>query len=380
MSSLDNKREVENLRIDGVLTLLSPLHISDPGEGWRYNPKSGYLIAGDSSIGYPATRTRALEFILEEMRDDDGILPVRIPVLPANGLRGRLRRCAAREVEDVLLLDHEERMSLNAYQALHCGAVSGTPRGDAADVATMRAMRSNVFVGLFGGGARMVPSRLRVSNGLAAVTGLVGLGAIPDGLVGDGIPTRSAFRLFHVVPLVRNDDAGTYRDARAEVVIRDYDQEMLRAFAEDTQRRQKRKSQAEEVDNGGDKLQRGVRAISAIETVAAGTPFYVRFDLPRATQAQAGLLLMALQRLVRQEDGGLGGKAATGYGAFGHRLYISVDSERAPLFDGQGLDTRVSESSQAIVGVLLEAADDELRKLRAADLDSLAMGDPPKAA
>ena len=66
-----------------------------------------------------------------------------VPMIPANDLRGRLRRCAARQVFDVLL-SKDEQISLDAYPGMTCGAVTGSPcwqtdlrRGGTGDAASL---------------------------------------------------------------------------------------------------------------------------------------------------------------------------------------------------------------------------------------------------
>ena len=84
-----------------------------------------------------------------------------VPVFRANDLRGRLRRFAA----DVIfgkLLKRDQKISLEAYHGMTCGAVTGRPTPDL-DFALAIKSGIHPFLGLFGGGPRMVRSSLQIS-------------------------------------------------------------------------------------------------------------------------------------------------------------------------------------------------------------------------
>ena len=66
------------------------------------------------------------------------------------------------------------------------------------------------------------------------------------------------------------------------------------------------------------------------------------------TEAQAGLLLHALLRILSQENGGIGGKSAVGYGRFTHALTLDVDGERVEPFEGQFEDTQLRGGSELL--------------------------------
>lgn len=363
------------VQIDGLFRTVTPTHISDVGSGMRYDPATDRIVYGES-VGVPVTGQRCLTFRLIE---EGGAVFVKVPVLPANGLRGRLRRAAAAELEESFR-SRDRYVTWQTYQGMHCGAVTGNPDGSAPPLDQVRAIRDNLFMGLFGGGQRMTPSRLRVSTALPLIEGLVELGAIPDGYKGDVLPTKDLKRMMSVLPIVRRDDLGQYLDPNAERVVANYDDVMHAEFLKDTARRAERGREATDDEPGDDKKSetpRGLRALSAIQVITPGTPFYVRFDA-RCTEAQAGLLLHALLRILSQENGGIGGKSAVGYGRFTHALTLDVDGERVEPFEGQFENTKMRRDSDLLTR-LVSAFEADLAQLDPDALDAIITARDPGA-
>lgn len=313
--------------IDGILRTRAPLHVTAPEKTLRYDFKSGRTCRKGGS---PCTATRTLEVMAPGAEDESnptGI--VSIPVLPSNGLRGRLRRCAAAEIEEHLVHQRGEKLPFVTYQAMHSGAITGNPEGPPENAEEVRAARAHPFVGLFGGGPRMMPGNLRVANGYPLVDALFDLGMIPESYRAETgvVPASRAWQLLEVIPINRTDDALQFRDAGTEEVVEAYSEAMI----EQLDRAASRKAQKLAADNGEERTL-GLQFLAFVQAVVAGTPFYVRFVL-NGEPPHAGLLLAALRRLVAQEDGkGLGGKSSIGFGAFGHDLTMEVDGEKARPF------------------------------------------------
>lgn len=375
------------LVIDGILRLTSPLHISDPAGTARYMPRTNRIVIGASG-GFPAVLTRTSQAMLEDAVSDKNPLGrVDFPVLPSNGLRGRLRRAGAAEVE-ASLRARNERLSMAAYQGMHCGAIGSAPLGTTPALAEVKAYRAHVFAGLFGGGARMIPSPLRVSEGVPLLRGLIDRGMIPTHAeeFGTALPSALAYRLFEDVPMVRLDDAAQYADREAESVIDNYEAEMLAFFERDLERAtvrsekgveglakkpKKAKKSTTEDDVGDDEpeLERGLRTFVAHQRVIPGTTFWMSMRLTDATDAQVGLFLRSLRRVCALSPRGIGGKTAHGYGRFQHRLMLRRGTE-APiaLFEGQEEETALRTADPVIKGYL-DASDAAIEALTPADID-----------
>lgn len=280
------------------------------------------------------------------------------------GLRGRLRRCAAAEIEEHVVYERGEKLPFVTYQAMHSGAITGNPEGLPEDVEEVRAARAHPFVGLFGGGPRMMPGNLRVANGYALVDALFDLGMIPELYRGEigVVPASRAWQLLEVIPINRTDDALQFRDSNIEEVVENYAEAMI----EQLNRAATRKAQKLAGENGEERTL-GLQFLVFVQAVVAGTPFYVRFVL-NGEPAQGGLLLAALRRLVAQEDGkGLGGKSSIGFGAFGHDLMMELDGEKARPFVTQG----ALDVEHPLVGRLIKAYESALADVSAQSLFNL---------
>lgn len=362
-----------HIRIEGIVRTLTPLHITAPDSGLRYDPKSRRYIHGGKS-GFPCTPTRTQRFFVPSLlseQNPSGVLEV--PILPASTLRGRLRREAAKEIEDHLVYERAERPSWQAYQVTHSGAVTGIPEGGTPDLAETRAALDHVFMGLFGGGTRMLPGGLAVGSGWPLVDALFDVGTIPDRYRDENtIPAAAAWRLIEPVPIVRGDDLLQFRDPRAKEVVRDYNEAMLELL--ETAAKQKL-SRLRGAGEGGEsegleqEEARGLRAFSYQQIVVPGVPFYVRFDV-RGSVAQAGMLIVALRRLLSSGDG-IGGRTALGYGRLAHDLTLEIEGERVTPYAGQEEGTRINLDEPVVVE-LVKAAEAAISEISASELDRFA--------
>ena len=359
--------EQRKLTVDGLFRLVSPLHISDVASNYRYFPQHDEIRRAVRG-GFPAVGHRNMTFYLPAARSDrnpSGMLTV--PVLPANGLRGRLRRAAAQEIEEILCTK-TERLKVATYHGMHCGAVTGNPDSSPIALSKIRVLRDHVFLGLFGGGARMMPGRLQVATGYPVVEGLVDAGFVPDRWPEEQVPTADAWRLTQAIPLVRGDD--THTDPNAPQVIADFDAVSAQQLQDELARRAQRAGEDSE-NRGEDNVQRGLRALSAVQAVTPGTPLYVCFTV-QGTAAQCGLLLYAILRLLQHKPRALGGKTASGYGRFHHELSVKLDdNDREPSpFRGQAEDTLLDPTGSCTAD-LIQAVEDALSRIEVAELDRL---------
>ena len=360
-----------SLTVSGYLTTTSPLHIASPGT-MRFDPATGRPVY-TSKAGLPCTPTRSMEFrlpasVLETLPEAEERWPVlRLPVLPAQGLRGRLRRIAARSIEDALR-ERGERLSWASYQVLHCGAASGNPASETPSLTTVRAQAGDALLGLFGGGPYMLRGALRVANGYPTVAYLIDLGVIPRDTE-DVIDNTHVRSLFSYEPIVRVDDAGQYRDDQAHEIITNYEDEMLELLGKTAQARARRLEGVEQKDGEEAVARASTRAMSYVQCVRPGTPFHVSFSVRNATAAQAGLLLTSVASLVN-DPVGLGGKTAVGYGAV-HASRFSVTVEGGTpiaLFTG---DHHALNTDATLIAEFVQAHDATLDSVRAADIDAL---------
>lgn len=369
--------------IDGLLITSTPLHISDV-EKARFQPTThsgagdedanGKVIYAAKAPGsFPLTLTRQMEVMLNNpMGKNANQWTLRYPVLPANGLRGALRRQAAAIIEDHLRYDREEKVSFNAYNGLHIGAVTGNPDGIPPSRDEVKAALDHPFMGLFGGGPRMIQSCLRVSTGVPLLERLVEIGMIPDpdryGIA--AIPNAQGWRLLQCVPVVRGDDALQMRDPRAPEVIADYAAAIDAAQQEVMARRARKADDSKDGEEGANvqEGENGRQMLSYAQIVKPGTPFYVRFTLD-CTPAQAGLLLQALLNMIRSQDiKGIGGRSAIGYGRYLQNLQVRIDGTSERPFVGNASDCEWNPAAPRTLE-LLGAMQERLEKVTAAEIE-----------
>jgi len=325
-----------SLVIEGPLTIVSPLHISMPGDA-RFDPRTNRMRMGGDTIGLPCTLTRSIS-VLSGGQDQEGRNVMRIPVIPANGWRGRLRRAAANVIEDHIL-GNDGRLNFETYQSMHSGAINGSPDGVPVRLNEATSIRNHCFLGLFGGGSRMVPSNYKVSNGYPILSHLLDTGVVPQS-AGDSAMTVSMNEvwrtLFDYVPLARVDDIMQMRDQDLDSKLdkAELQQKMLEELGKRAEKKARKgvEGQGEPEDRGPLSLQ----FLSYSEVVTTGTRFWQKFTLD-ATEAQIGLFLLALNRVIRVP---MGGKSTIGNGEYACKLNARLDGENIGevISSANGLD------------------------------------------
>ena len=284
----------KTVSIHAILTTLSPLHIASP-ESFRFevDESTGYGRVKNGSIGGIACagiqRRRFAPGAIEGVEFG-------IPVVAANNIAGRMRRQAAKILLDVLR-DKKQKITLQTYGAITCGAVTGKPDSRDMTFAEYQENSLHPYVGLFGGGPRMLRRRMQVFDALPVV------GALRDGgftiahpnksghsTNGSGITFGAAFR--------RGDDISALLDAdRMEATVEDFEAQFQARQAlifED-----QKKKDAEEKGS-----RYSTKAWSAFEFIAPGVDFDFTIQLNGVTDAQIGLFLLALDGLAKEPFGG----------------------------------------------------------------------------
>lgn len=353
------------MTIEGPITLLSPLHISMPGSA-SYDRKNNKLKFGDDPGMSPVTMTRVLNVLAPE-QDQDGRATERIPVIPANGWRGRLRRAAANVIEEHIA-GLEERLSFDAYQSMHSGAINGAIDGTPVRLNEAASIRNHCFAGLFGGGARMIPSNYKASNGYPILSHLIDTGVVPDAAREHlmRVSTGDVWRtLFDYTPIARVDDVMQMRDPDFEMKLdpAEVQQKMLEALDARADKK-KRKAEVEPVAEESTRSPLALQFLSYMEVVTTGTCFWQKFTLD-ATDAQVGLFLLALGRLSRAT---MGGKSAAGNGEFACRFTARLDGEQI----GEVVNSADGLAfSNPHIKELVDAAEKEIATLTPASLSAL---------
>lgn len=335
--------------IQGTLKLTSPLHVSAFETSWRLNDHRK-AIQGDNG-GKPLTRMARQTLVAQE-----GNLTAlyEVPFVAANGFRGRLRRLAAKRVQNAI-----GAVSMDTYHGLMCGAVSGRPAKDSVTISGMARARDNVYLGLFGGGPSLQPSRYRAFDAVPVTDATIGVGMVPNKYAeiapvtrrySDDVRPARPDELLYYLDFNRIDDALRFRDPDASAAIKEYDEAMAEWIAKVSDNKEAVAANKEAVaankgKKGKDRTavekvsKSSIDAMSAIEVLAPGAHLFFRVDIDTAaTDAQTGLMMLCIADLVRQNR--LGGWGRNGLGTFTADLAVYEDGDRlSPLLsqhDGAG--------------------------------------------
>lgn len=285
----------KSVTIHAILTTLSPLHIASP-ESFRYevNEATGFGVVKNGSKGGIACsgiqRRRFAPLAVEGIEFG-------IPFIAANNIAGRLRRQGAKILFDAIWAKGQ-KITLQTYSAITCGAVTGKP--DSRDLTYAEHLETSLhpFVGLFGGGPRMLRRRMRVLDALPVVEALRSGGftiAHPNGsgkaMKGTNLTYGAAFR--------RGDDVSALLDVeRMAATVQDFEAQhharQLLIFED---------QKAKDAEEKGSR--HSTKAWSAFEFVAPGVDFDFTIELVNVTEAQIGLFLLALDGLAKESIGGM---------------------------------------------------------------------------
>lgn len=295
-------------RIDLVYQTTSPLCINSP-EKRPFNPATGKWTSDGPEIT-TVQRLRLAsdrEADLERSHYTDTIPPI----VPANTLRGLLRRAAA-DIISERLAAIGEKIELETYHVLTCGAPHGHPESGALDINNVQMAANNPYFGLFGGASKMFRSGLTVGTGFACTPATVAAGVVPPGVpIVQGTLTQVLF-------MRRVDDVLTFRTPLTGRVVKNYleaVEEYREALGVNSQSPELADESAELSAPDDKKGPRGVRGWNGHEVVLPNVPFAQTLRLNgQCGEAHAGLLLLALRDLINQQK--LGGLTRYGYGQY----------------------------------------------------------------
>jgi len=350
-------------RFHCFLHTLSPLHIAAPGN-MRLNIDTLAVGYGDREKGIPCAGVQKLAVCVS------GEMVRYVPVIAANNVMGRLRRHAAAEVLDVLSV-RGERVRLQTYSAMTCGAVTGKPDGRDVMFDEYRETRAHPYIGLFGGGPRMLR---RYARGYNAVPFMQTTRFMFERVRHPFLDEKVHFFAGNEQGLLqrwifnRSDDLRELMNvSQAAASINDFEQELLKR--QSRIRSEKQAAGENEADE-----RHSTRTFSAFEFVIPGVCFPLSFDLD-VSAAQLALFLLALDRFARVER--LGGHVRNGFGQFALKDAVLTDAEGVVLADALFRDSRL-DRTHAFIHPLLQHWEHSCAGLNAADLDRLFSPPPDK--
>lgn len=304
------------MQISVVMRNLTPVHSSDP-------VKSTIDLDGkiDKGKGFPLVRMRTLKVPVDVV--DGAPSTAYLPILPSNTMRNALRR----SILDTVFgsLRGRASLSIGAYAATCTGSSSGNPEGVPATFDETLAVRGHVFFGLFGGGPRLIKSRMGVDN-------LYPIHRDAARFLGDGHEERMrADKILDFVWKRRVDPIEKGTGEQLEEMITN-PRESITGWAINAQAR-KAKGKSEEGDETANT--RGLNAFNAQEVVIPGIDWAWKILLKNPTDAQVGLVLKGIQD-IEHNVVQIGGGNAYGMGEM-KIVEIRVDGVRYDPSSDQGM-------------------------------------------
>lgn len=307
------------------ITLTSPMHISAIEKG-RYvyeNVSYPKLLRFDSGPGAgnqcTLTRTMRLGNHSYEIKTDDGSrtkFGVDVPIIPASTLGGMMRNAASELIFESLVA-RDLSISTDAYNTMCSGSATTSLSAGDATPEVIALARRDAFLANFGGTSFALSSRSVVSNGMPILQMTSDMLMTPPMVDPLGIDRLD--EMTSAVAIVRKDSVADMRGKMLEDVVKLDDlAQYLSGKAEDAARASESKAKQKAAKEAGEAFQRDakkdLRTLGAIEAVNAGLSFAIRIQVDAATPQQLGLMVLALQKILRA--GQVGGKGARGFGQF----------------------------------------------------------------
>jgi CRISPR type IV-associated protein Csf2 len=320
--------------IDTLIRLTSPLHVTEPSDGY-WNPYTENFTSGSApgAERFPCARIPYMPLARSTEGGAEKSSGVRVPVFPSNSARGKLRRCAAALVYAALRA-RGEKISLELYHVLQCGAASASPDGSATVSETARAAKHPV-AGLFGGGPKLVWGHLSVG---------IAYPVTPDTL-GDQVPEQFEAhcvkgKLTHVAHITKVDDIlrGT---GNVPTIIENPEEAIAKwlAFLGASNKNKEKavtgtdaKAATKAEDKAGDK-KRHLATLAYKEFVIPGVTFHAAHivDADLIGDAGMGLFILALIGMANEQR--IGGGYRDGFGRFTMQAFGRVIGDGASSFD-----------------------------------------------
>ena len=334
------------MKLNVIFRTVTPYHSSQPGIS-RVDLNGNFISNGQ---GFPCIRTRHSSFLIPT--DEKWDRQWR-PIMPANSLRHALRERIAQRYFDAFR--GKCTLSLGAYAAILSGNATGNPDGAPAPFTVIQKTRNHPFLGLFGGGPRMIEGKLIVDQAIPIVSSL--LGYIPDAPQELALP--DSVRLTEIVfkrrvdPVMKLDEnqidliAGLPESMDAwfnsyyapssgvkqEKTAKKDDESASAVNSKETKAAKKNKESKEtkedkeineqEETKENNESGRGLMAFNAHEVVIPGVPWMWKVHAKAPlTPAQIGALLDGVSQLHGTR---LGGMSALGYGQI-EIMSITLDS------------------------------------------------------
>lgn len=299
----------------------SPLHIGDVVKG-TYDPATNRIHRYASGPGVGCSLTRVREHSPHAASDDAEGRPqsLVIPILTATKLRSALRRACADMIFSKWIERGATGVDADMVNAMTSGSHTTSPdagvRTPMVDVVT----GNEPFWNLWGGSSMFLEGSTVVADGLPLIDAT--LGALMSPALVDPAPgVRGINDLTQALPILRTDSVASGTVAQLEslvgldALVKAYDARAVqRADAAASKKAAKEAAKAGSKDAGELGKKTDLRALNAIEVARAGLHYGLRVSVRSPMPSHLGLLLLAMQEVLR--NGQIGGGGARGLGQF----------------------------------------------------------------
>lgn len=333
--------------IEGVIRLSTPMHCAMPGDKIK-----------------DASPTMQISIVTGSGKET-------MPFFPGNDLRGRLRRKAAAIVMPALVSEGG-KLPLDLYAGLTCGASDASPENELSIEEALRYSK-NVYMGIFGGGKRLLRSRFSVQDLIPITQSTIHNGLVPSKyeMLEEGwAPIDHAWKLIDHLNMTRVDDIMHVvrpdeieaNVANSHAAVAEY-----QAFHLGTSATRKEEKKAKVSDDVKTK-KTDVANMMKIQVIPAGTPMYFRMDFnDQVTDAQVGLMLQSLEALVNEQA--LGGWCRIGLGKYNiTEMNLVRNGERMPVFTEENKEEIGYQLNPMLAKIHAEPAAMEVAALTVADM------------
>lgn len=321
-----------------TLVTTSPLHLAYPDNAQKMNDGSNVALT-----------------LKKQIKGKD------VPYFQANGLRGALRRHAAKRIAD-FVAQTQAPLPADVYTGLNCGASSGRPDASGNSVEEMVRASNHAYMGLFGGGSRIFSSRYKVSdiNIICNHTVENFIVNAPKSMIeelladqtyksGDETKPLEPYQFLARHFFTRVDDFGRGTNLKALDKVIENGLEGVKEFMlKNADSDKKRKDDAEAKKDS-------LSTLLNFEAIKSSVPMHFRMDLsPDITEAQVGVLLNALTDMFNENY--IGGWGRSGFGTYritGAQLDLHGErmSQSDGFYDGDDFSFGASFSGLTSEGV-----------------------------
>jgi CRISPR type IV-associated protein Csf2 len=371
--------------LNAFIRTTSPLHIASPekkrydlAEGRKTSGKNGTTLTGIQCMKLPEIQT--VEYEKADGSKGSYTVYPETPVIPGNNINGHLRRLATEITLDVINSKKAgEKINIETYLGMTCGAVTGNPEGATILFDEYRKYRNNVFVGIFGGGPRMLRRNARVHNAVPLVADRTLDLVCPKGSPARHPEIDSIHGLNVLAPDIYNNITQVWlfnrKDDIEQLTNVELQEKSIEGYIEKIQERQQAVLEEKAKSKGSDEkeLKTTTRTFSSLEFVLPGVNFPLTCELD-LNDAQMALYLLTLERFTQKDR--IGGWQRNGFGLFNleHVCLTGEDGKVVnDIFVGQQLNR-----DNELVARFLEAWEEQKAQLEAKDLDYLYRLPKPK--